>query len=89
MRLSCKRYARLTMGFSRRLQNHLAALNLNFWSYNWSKRHSALKTTPAVASGIATRPMSMVELVEHIQAQEAAVGGRLTGYLPSPKAEPK
>jgi IS1 family transposase len=87
LRLSCKRYARLTMGFSRRYQNHLAALHLALFSYNWVKRHSSLKTTPAVASGIAGRPMQMIELVERIEAEEKAVGGRLTEYLPSPKSE--
>ena len=84
LRMGCRRFTRLTNAFSKSVENHAAALHLHFWHYNWSRRHATLKTTPAVAAGIANRRMMMVELVEHLEAQEAAVGGRLTSYLPSP-----
>lgn len=84
LRLGCRRYSRLTLAFSKRLQNHLHALHLNFWAYNWCKHHQTLKTTPAVAAGLANRRMQMVELVESLEAHEASTGGRVTNYLPSP-----
>lgn len=84
LRMGSRRYTRLTNAFSKNVANHQHAVNLHYWAYNWSRRHQTLKTTPAVAAGIATRKMSMVELVEHIEAQEKAKGGRLTDYLPSP-----
>ncbi|MEX2219793.1 MAG: hypothetical protein WD749_13660 [Phycisphaerales bacterium] len=89
LRLACRRYARLTHAFSKRLQNHLHALHLHYWSYNWCRSHQTLKTTPAVASGLANRRMQMVELVERIEATEATLGGRVTNYLPSPAAGSK
>lgn len=89
LRMGCRRFTRLTNAFSKRVENHLYALHLHFWHYNWSRRHQTLKTTPAVAAGIAGRRMLMAELVEHLEAQEASVGGRVTGYLPSPATESK
>ena len=48
-----RRFTRLTNGFSRKLLNHEAALGLYFTAYNFVNRHSTIKTTPAVAAGIA------------------------------------
>lgn len=87
LRMQSRRYTRLTNAFSKKLENHWHALNLHFWHYNWSRRHQSLKTTPAVAAGLATRRMQMVELVEHLEVQETTLGGRVTDYLPSPKSE--
>lgn len=82
--MQSRRYTRLTNAFSKKLENHWHAICLHFWHYNWSRRHLTIKTTPAVAAGLANRRMMMVELVEHLEAQEAAKGGRITDYLPSP-----
>jgi len=87
--MGSRRYTRLTNAFSKKIENHWHALNLHFWHYNWSRRHATLKTTPAVAAGIANRRMQVVELVEALEAQEAELGGRVTDYLPSPGAESK
>lgn len=89
LRMQSRRYTRLTNAFSKKVENHWHALSLHFWHYNWSRKHQTLKTTPAVASGIANRRMQMVELVEHLEAREAATGGRVTDYLPSPSADSK
>ena len=50
-----RRLTRLTMGFSRKLLNHEAALGIYFAAYNFVQ-HNTLKTTPAVAAGIASAP---------------------------------
>lgn len=84
LRMQSRRYTRLTNAFSKKIENHYHAICLHFWHYNWSRRHQSLKTTPAVASGLANRRMMMVELVECLEAQEAKNGGRVTDYLPSP-----
>ncbi len=52
------------MGFSRKLLNHEAALGVYFAAYNFVAKHSTLKTTPAVAAGIATAPWSIAELID-------------------------
>jgi hypothetical protein len=62
--MSLRRFTRLTNGFGRRLENHEAALGLFFCHYNFVARHSTLKTTPAVAAGLADAPWSVAELIE-------------------------
>jgi transposase-like protein/IS1 family transposase len=64
MRLWIKRLTRLTMGFSRTLANHKAALGLYFAAYNFVAKHSTIKTSPAVAAGIASEPWTPEELIE-------------------------
>jgi hypothetical protein len=41
-----------------------ASCNLGIPHYNFCQRHSTIKTTPAVAAGIANRPMTVADLVE-------------------------
>ena len=64
IRMSLKRFTRLTNCYSRKLANHEAALALYFAHYNFVKTHSTLGTTPAVAAGIADRPMSTADLID-------------------------
>ena len=53
IRTHLRRLTRLSNGFSRKLKNLRAALNLYVCWYNWCKRHSSLRMTPAMAAGIA------------------------------------
>jgi transposase-like protein/IS1 family transposase len=64
MRMQLRRFTRLTNGFSRKQENHEAALALYFAHYNFCQRHGTIKTTPAVAAGIANRPMSVADLID-------------------------
>jgi transposase-like protein/IS1 family transposase len=64
IRMGLRRFTRLTNGFSRKQLNHEAALGLYFAHYNFVARHGTLKTTPAVAAGIASRQMTVAELIE-------------------------
>jgi len=64
LRMTLKRWTRLTNCFSRKWENHEAALGLYFANYNWVVRHGALRTTPAVAAGLADRPWTVAELIE-------------------------
>lgn len=85
MRMSMRRMTRLTNGFSKKIENHEHAIALHFVYYNFIRKHMTLKTTPAVAAGLANKPLTMLELVKMIEDEESKVGGRLTDYLPSPK----
>jgi hypothetical protein len=76
IRMGLKRFTRLTNGFSRKLENHEAALGLRFAHYNFVARHTSLKTTPAVAAGIADDRWTVEELVE-----------RTAGYNPPKPTE--
>jgi len=51
-RLYMKRLNRLTLAFSKKLENFEAAVALHFASYNFVKRHSSIRMTPATALGI-------------------------------------
>jgi IS1 family transposase len=64
LRMTQKRFARLTNGFSKKLDNHAAAVSLYVTHYNLCRVHEALRTTPGVALGIAERVWSIGELLE-------------------------
>jgi hypothetical protein len=50
--MSMRRFTRLTNGFSKKLENHRAAIVLHFAHYNFCRRHQTLRVTPAMASAI-------------------------------------
>lgn len=64
LRMSSKRFARLSNGFSKRLEHHAAAVSLYVGFYNLCRWHEALKTTPAVAVGITDHVWSIGELLD-------------------------
>lgn len=63
-RLFMKRLNRLTLAFSKKWENFEAAVGLHFAAYNFVKRHSSLRMTPAMALGIEKDFWSYAELVE-------------------------
>lgn len=64
IRMSMRRLTRLTNGFSKKLDNLKAAVSLHFAYYNFVRVHSSIKTTPALAAGVANRRWRIEELVE-------------------------
>jgi IS1 family transposase len=63
VRMDCRRFTRLTNGYSKKLANHEAAVALFVAAYNFTRVHSKLGTTPAVAMGITDHVWSIAELV--------------------------
>jgi hypothetical protein len=63
MRMHCKRLARLTLAFSKKLPNFKAAIALNLVYYNFVKTHGTLRCTPAMAAGIETSHWTISDLV--------------------------
>lgn len=63
MRMSMRRFTRLTNAFSKKVYNLSAAIALHFVYYNFARVHQTLGTTPAVASGIADHEWSIEEIV--------------------------
>jgi IS1 family transposase len=63
-RLHMRRLTRLTLAFSKRLENFRAAVGLHFAYYNLVRRHSTLRCTPAMAAGIESTFWTVGELVE-------------------------
>jgi hypothetical protein len=59
-----RRFTRLTNGFSKKLDNHVAAVALYVAHYNLCRTHEALRTTPAKALGVADRAWTIAQLVD-------------------------
>ena len=68
MRMNMRRFARLTDAFSKKVENHAAAVALHFMHYNFVRKHQTLKTTPAVAAGFERDPWSLTQLVERLES---------------------
>jgi IS1 family transposase len=63
MRTHCKRLARLTLAFSKKLHNFKAAMALNLAYYNLVKTHGSLRCTPAMAAGVESSAWTVADLV--------------------------
>jgi IS1 family transposase len=66
MRMSMRRFSRLTNAFSKKLANHCHALALYFVFYNFCRVHKTLGVTPAMASGLVDTIMHMRDIVRLI-----------------------
>lgn len=65
MRMSIRRFTRLTNAFSKKVENHRAAVALHFAHYNFVRLHRTIQCTPAMAAGVTPRLWSLEELVAH------------------------
>lgn len=68
-----RRYTRLSNGFSRKFQNHAAAVALNYFAYNFVRIHQTLRVTPAMAAGVNDRLFEVSDLVALLEAEEREV----------------
>lgn len=66
MRMRMRRFTRLTNAFSKKLKNLEAAVALHFMHYNFIRRHMTLRVTPAMATGVTRKLMSLEDLVDLI-----------------------
>jgi IS1 family transposase len=64
MRMGIRRFTRLTNAHSKKLENHGAAVALHFAHYNFVRRHSTIRCTPAMAAGVSSTMWSMDELLD-------------------------
>src|SRR5712692_1737770 len=63
MRMSMRRFTRLTNAFSKKLENHAHMVALYALWYNFVRIHKTLRTSPAMAAGIESRLWSMEDVV--------------------------
>jgi IS1 family transposase len=70
VRTSMRRYTRLSNGFSRKIQNHAAAIALNYFAYNFIKIHRTLRVTPAMAAGVTDRLWDSSDLIGLLEEAE-------------------
>ncbi len=65
-----RRYTRLTNGFSKKIDNHIAAVHLHFLHYNFCRIHQTLRVTPAMAAGLSQRVWGIMDIVALLEATE-------------------
>jgi hypothetical protein len=63
MRMQLRLLTRLTNGFSKKWENLRAALALHFCNYNFCWMHSSIRCTPAMAAGVARKPLRVSDLL--------------------------
>jgi len=75
MRMSIRRFTRLTNAFSKKAENHAHAVSLHFMFYNFCRIHKSLRVTPAMAAGVTDRVWDVadiVRVVDEFEMREAA-----------------
>jgi len=72
MRMSMRRFTRLTNGFSKKVEHHAYAVALHFMYYNFARIHKSLRITPAMAAGVTGRLWSIEDIVDMLDAAEEA-----------------
>jgi hypothetical protein len=63
MRISMRRFTRLTNAFSKKVENHCHAIALYFMNYNFARVHQTLRVTPAMAAGMTDHVWEIEEIV--------------------------
>ncbi len=64
MRMHMRRFTRLTNAFSKKLENHIAAISLHFMFYNFVRIHQTLRVIPAMAAGVTDRVWEISDIVK-------------------------
>ena len=67
MRMSMRRFTRLTNAFSKKIENHAHAIALHYMHYNFCRLHQALKVTPAMAAGVTDELWEIGDIVDLIK----------------------
>ena len=70
VRMSNRRFTRLTNAFSKKIENHMAAVALGYFAYNFIKIRRTLRVTPAMAAGVTDRLWDVQDLVAAWEASE-------------------
>ena len=66
LRMGIRRMTRLTNGFSKKLENHRAAISLSIAYYNFCRLHQTLRVTPAMEAGVTDHLWKIAELFQPI-----------------------
>jgi IS1 family transposase len=63
LRMSSRRFTRLTNGFSKKAENHAHAVALHYMHYNYCRVHQTLRVTPAMEAGLTDHVWDTEELI--------------------------
>lgn len=88
MRMGMRRFTRLTNGFSKKVENHAAAVALHYMHYDFCRIHKTLRVTPAMAAGVSDHVWSLEELVGLLESREQVdiAGGKMKREKYRPRA---
>jgi len=75
MRMSMRRFTRLTNGFSKKVENHAHAIALHYMYYNFVRIHKSLRCTPAMAAGVTNRLWDIEDIVNLLPEPQAKKRG--------------
>jgi IS1 family transposase len=79
MRMSIRRFTRLTNAFSKKLENHALSVALHYMNYNFARQHKTLRVSPAMAAGVTDRLWSIEDIANIVEAA-APKPGRPASY---------
>jgi IS1 family transposase len=77
MRMSIRRFTRLSNGFSKKAENHAHSVAIHFMNYNFVRIHQSLRITPAMAASVTTKLWSLTDMARVIEDWEARRDGTL------------
>lgn len=72
MRMSMRRFTRLTNAFSKKVANHIHAIAIYFMHYNFVRIHQTTRVTPAMAAGVTNKLWDMLDVVKVVEEWEAS-----------------
>jgi IS1 family transposase/lambda repressor-like predicted transcriptional regulator len=70
MRMSMRRFTRLTNAFSKKVENHMHAIALHYMHYNFVRVHKSLRCTPAMAAGVSNKLWEIEDIVRLLEEAE-------------------
>jgi len=71
MRMSIRRFTRLTNAFSKKIENHAYSVALHYMHYNFVRIHKTLRVSPAMAAGVTDRLWTINDIVHLVELAEA------------------
>jgi IS1 family transposase len=71
MRMQMRRFTRLTNGFSKKIENHIASIAIHYMHYNFCRVHQTLRVTPAMESGVADHVWTISEMVSILDSKQS------------------
>jgi hypothetical protein len=71
MRMSMRRFTRLTNAFSKKVENHMASVALHFAYYNFCRVHQTLRVTPAMEARLTDHVWEIEELLALLDRRSA------------------
>ena len=78
MRMSMRRFTRLTNGFPKKAENHAHSVAIHFMHYNFVRIDQSLRITPTMAAGLSKTLWSLTDMVRVIEDRESLRSGILS-----------